>query len=107
MMDLLHSNLGVSSVSEPPETESLRASIDAFIASLTVAHPSMLSRAPVCDIEHIVALLHMSLDHCRHLVAAYDALMSEPVWLFEPLGGEADADGPNDHEAGDHEDIPF
>jgi hypothetical protein len=95
-------------VSEPPETTPLRASIDAFVASLTTAHPCIFMRPPEIPLEDIAALLHMSLEHCRDLLAAYDFLMStDAVWLFDsPCVDEADDDDDDEHEA-DEDDIPF
>lgn len=104
MIDLLDD--GDVELSEPPETLSLRGSIDAFIASLTAAHPRIFARPPVCDLEDLAALLHMSLDHCRDILAAYDALVStNAVWLFDSPRDEETVD-PDDDDS-DDEDIPF
>jgi len=65
-------------------------------------------RPPVLPVEDIAALLHMSLDQCRHLLAAYDSLVStNALWLFEPQGGEEDDEGEDEQETDDDEDIPF
>jgi hypothetical protein len=106
MIDFLHGGDVSSEVSEPPETAPLRASIDAIMASLVAAHPCIFMRPPVIPVEDIAALLHMSLDHCRHLLAAYDSLMSDDaVWLFDPQGGEDDDE--DEQKTDDDEDIPF
>ncbi len=95
-----------SELNEPPETTPLRGSIDAFTASLTAAHPCIFSRSPVCDLEHLAALLHMSLDSCRELLDAYDALAStDAIWLFDAPRDD-ETDGRDDHGEPD-DDIPF
>lgn len=90
----------------PPEAAPLRASMDAFTASLLEAHPCIFMRPPALPIEDIAALLHMSLDHCRELLAVYDSIASaDAVWLFDPLGGEQEDE--DEAQTGDDEDLPF
>lgn len=88
-------------VSDPPELTRLGFAIDSFTASLAAAHPGIFSRAPRCDSEDIAALLHMSLDQCRHLLSAYQSLLSTNVSPGVDEGNDGDNELPRD------DDIPF
>ncbi len=111
MIDLIHSGDVTSEIPDATATAPLRASINAFAASLAAAHPCIFMRSPVCEVEHIAALLHMSLDYCRDLLAVYDSLLyADAGWVFEPFEprrGERDDEGDDEHETGDDDDIPF
>jgi hypothetical protein len=90
-----------SEVSFPPETTRLCSAIEDFAASLTATHPCLFSRAPRCDSEDVAALLHMSLDQCRHLLAAYQSLVSTNASPGVDEGKDGDDEPPMD------DDIPF
>lgn len=90
---------------EPPEIVSLCASIEVFTSSLTSAHPTLLSRDPVSDLEVMAFLLHMHLDECRHLLRTYDCLtFGDACWSFDSDG---DQDDEQEEADDDGEDIPF
>jgi hypothetical protein len=85
----------------------LSACIEAFLAVLDVAHPSLVmsSGGPATDREAAALLLHMHLDTCQQLLHDYDRLTFDVTsWCCdEPEGPD------HDHEEQDSEgeDIPF
>lgn len=81
----------------------LSACIEAFVASLDLAHPCLLS-TPVdlgSDREHAARLLHMHLDACQHLLHLYDQLTFDATYWY-CLDPEED-----EHSNEPDDDIPF
>jgi hypothetical protein len=80
----------------------LSTCIEAFLAALGVAHPSLLAtpRSPSTPRETAALLLHMQLDACQHLLREYDQItFDETSWHSSGTDDEAPPD-PED-------DIPF
>jgi hypothetical protein len=79
----------------------LSVCIEVFVATLEIAHPSLLaSSSPASDREAAARLLHMHLDACQHLLHLYDQLTFDTTYwyCFDP------EDEPQQHQ---DDDIPF